>query len=218
MSATQIQQRPREKLRDVGKQNLTDAELLSLLLGSGSKQKPLAQLSRSILRKFSLTDLLHVNAQQLCQITGIGEAQASRLLACVELGKRLHSPTQLPTIMTSEDVCQQATSIARKTREHLMVLYLNARQELVAKEVVSIGGLNYTNIQPREVFSLAVSLPAMYLILVHNHPSGTVIPSQADLEVTERLVAAGQLLGISILDHMIVAWNEYYSFREKGLL
>jgi DNA repair protein RadC len=98
-----------------------------------------------------------------------------------------------------------------------MILYLNARQELLKNEVISIGGLNYATIHPRDVFMAAVSLPAAYLILIHNHPSGNTKPSQADMEVTQRLVAAGELLGIEILDHVIVANGTYFSFREEGV-
>jgi len=213
-----LKQKPREKLAVIGQQNLTDVELLSLLLGSGSQKLPLEQLSKRILKTFSLQSLLTVTSQELQQVFGIGKAQASGLLACIELGKRLHTSSVMPTVFSSKDVLEQTKQINNKKREYLLVLYLNARQELLTKEVVSIGGLNYTNVHPRDVFMTAVNLPAAYLILVHNHPSGNVQASHADLEVTERLVAAGELLGITILDHLIVSNASYFSFKEEGLL
>jgi DNA repair protein RadC len=209
---------PREKLSNVGKANLTDTELLSLILGSGTKQFSVTKVAQLLLQQQSLTTLPHTTLAELTKIQGIGSTQASRLLACIELGKRMYTIPTAPLILSSEQVLHQVSSIRNHQREHLVALYLNARQELVQKETITIGGLNYTNVNPRDVFALAVTLPAAYVVLVHNHPSGNAQPSQADLEVTERLVAAGQLLGIMVIDHLIVTTQTYYSFKEGGLL
>lgn len=212
------QPQPREKLQELGISNLTDTELVSLILGSGTKQFPVSKVAQIILKRFNLPALATINSSDLLLLNGIGLAQASRLLACIEFGKRLFTKPAATIISNSSNVLEQAVSIQSHQREHLIALYLNARQELLSKDVVSIGGLNYTHINPRDIFTKAVILPAAYIILVHNHPSGNPKPSQDDLEVTERIEAAGQLLGIAIIDHVIVSTHGYYSFKEEGLL
>lgn len=211
-------QRPREKLTTVGQSNLTNQELVTLILGSGTQQFPAAKVAQLLLHNVSLPSLAITSLAQLQQIQGIGASQASRVLACVELGRRIFTTSPSLHILSSEQAVKQASNIRHHQREHLLGLYLNARQELVHQETITIGGLNYTNVSPRDVFAAALSLPAAFVILIHNHPSGNPQPSQADFEVTERLMAAGQLLGIEVLDHLVVTKDSYYSFKESGLL
>lgn len=212
------QPKSREKLQELGVTNLTDTELINLILGSGTKQFPVATVSQRILKRFELSSLATINSSDLLTLNGIGQAQASRLLACIEFGKRLFTKSAATVILSSSAALEQATTIRSHHREHVLALYLNARQELLSKDIVSIGGLNYTHLNPRDIFAKAIELPAAYLILIHNHPSGDPKPSQDDLEVTERIEAAGQLLGIAIVDHIIVTASSYYSFKEEGLL
>lgn len=209
--------RPREKLSQVGQSNLTILELLALIIGSGTKRFPVIKIAQQLQQQFSLSSYSTLTLPQLLKIPGIGTSQASRLLACVELGKRIFTIPTLIQITGSEQAVSQASAIRHLQKEHLLGLYLNARQELVHQEVITIGGLNYTNVSPRDVYAPALPIPAAYIILIHNHPSGSAEPSQADLEVTERLEAAGQLLGIALLDHIIVTSTTYYSFKESNL-
>ena len=140
------------------------------------------------------------------------------MLASFELGKRLTEHRSGSAIISSAEVIPHVSEIRQQNREHLLVLYLNGRQELIKKELVAIGGLNFNNLEPRDVLAPAVILPCAYFIMVHNHPSGNPTPSQDDLEVTERLLAAGELLGITLIDHIVVTATGLYSFKEKGLL
>lgn len=208
----------RERLLTVGASNLSDVDLLSLILGSGTKKNPVTILAKKIVTLLKHKEINHVSAHDLGHIVGIGTAQASRIVATLELGRRFHHQPTKKIITTSQDVLDQVAELRNKHREHAVVLYLNARQELLSKETVSIGGLNVTHLQPRDVFATALTLPSAYVILVHNHPSGNSQPSQEDMELTIRFVQAGELLGVSIIDHIIIASNQSFSFREAELL
>ena len=212
--------RPREKLISKGCQNLKDEELLAILLGTGTKGKNVIEVARQILNKYSKKRLLQLDYKDLSKIKGIGSAKACTILASTELVKRalkIQDET-LPIIKSVKDVVAQAVYMRNKTREHLMVIYLNARNEMVFKKPMFIGTLNANLVHPREIFAEALKQNAASVILVHNHPSGNSEPSQDDLEITKRIVEVGKIMGIDVLDHIIITKTKVFSFKEKKLI
>lgn len=211
--------RPREKLSVQGVQNINNAELLAVILGSGIKNHNVLTLARQVLRRFPWQAATSVPAQpDLEQLPGIGPYQSAKIRALFELANRLSATSHQQLITTPTQALQAVHSIAYKQREYVMGLYLNARQELLAREMLAVGGLNANHLEPRDVFSKALRLPCASLILAHNHPSGDPLPSQDDLHFTQVMQAAAELLGIELADHIIVASGGHYSFREQGLL
>jgi DNA repair protein RadC len=211
---------PREKLMEKGAENLRDSELMAILLRTGTKGKDVIKVSREVLRKNPTKNLLALNFKDLAKIKGIGSGKACLLLAAFELTKRALEveDNNLPTIISAKDAVAQLQELRNVKKEHFVVLYLNARNQLIHKETVSIGTLNASLIHPREVFKSAIDCLAASVILAHNHPSGSAEPSEDDLEVTKRLKEAGKILGIEVLDHVIVTKNAYFSLKEKSLL
>jgi len=212
--------RPREKLKQKGVQNLKDAELLAILLGTGYQGKNVLQLAKSILAKYPRKKFLSLTYDQLIKIKGISQAKACTILAAAELFKRAFKVRDetLPIIKSVKDVVAQAVYMRDKTREHLMVIYLNARNEMIFKKPMFVGTLNANLVHPREIFSQALRHNAASIILVHNHPSGDPEPSQDDLQITKRITEAGKIMGIDVLDHIIITKNKAFSFKEKGLM
>jgi len=214
-------ERPREKLITKGSQNLKDEELLAILLGTGIKGKNVIEVSRQILKKYSKKRLLQLDYKDLSKIKGIGSAKACTILAAQELIKRalkIQDET-LPIINSVKDVVAQAVYLRDKTREHLMTIYLNARNEMVwKKQSMFIGTLNANLVHPREIFKEALEHNAASVILVHNHPSGDSEPSQDDMEITKRIVEAGKIMGIDVLDHIIITKTKAFSFKENKLI
>lgn len=207
--------RPREKLFVHGADNLTDAELLAILLGTGSMKQNALVLGDKLLQRFSLKKL-NGQLKELIRYPGIGTAKASRIAAALELGERIFAPATVTKIIirNAKDVLSQVRDIAEKKQEYLMVLYLNARQELVLKEVVGIGSLNSLQITPKEIFSHALKTPCASIIVVHNHPSEDPAPSEDDIRFTRKIHEAGEVMGIPLVDHVIVSKTGYFSFRE----
>jgi len=214
-------ERPREKLISKGPQNLKDEELLAILLGTGVEGKNVIEVAKQILNKYSKKRLLKLTYNDLSKIKGIGPAKACIILASQELVKRalkIQDET-LPIIHSTKDVVAQAVYLRDKTREHLMTIYLNARNEMVwKKQSTFIGTLNASIVHPREIFAEALRQNAASIILVHNHPSGDPEPSQDDLEITKRLVEAGKIMGIDILDHIIITKSKVFSFKENKMI
>ena len=212
--------RPREKLIEKGTENLRDSELMAILLRTGTKGKNVLKVSREVLRKNPTKKLLALNFADLAKIKGIGRGKACLLLAAFELTKRALEveDNNLPTIVSAKDVVAQLQELRTMKKEHFVALYLNARNQLIHKETVSVGTLNASLIHPREVFKSAIDQLAASVILAHNHPSGSAEPSEDDLEVTKRLKEAGKILGVEVLDHVIVTKNAYSSLKEKQLI
>ncbi|HLD61704.1 MAG TPA: DNA repair protein RadC, partial [Patescibacteria group bacterium] len=210
-------ERPREKLVAKGAENLKDSELLAILLRTGRAGKNVIEIASQILAKNSKKRLLQMNYQDLLKISGIDSAKAVTLLAAFELSKRVLevNDTSSPTISNAKDAVAQLTDLRDLKKEHFVVLYLNARNQLVHKETVSIGTLNANLVHPREVFEPAIKHSAANIIVAHNHPSGDSKPSEDDLEITKRLTEAGKIMGIEIADHIIVAKNSHLSFKEE---
>ena len=213
-------ERPREKLIEKGPENLKDEELLAILLRTGTKEKSALDLAKQILKKFSKKKFLKLKYEELIKIKGINSAKACEILSAIEFTKRILKlgDETLPKIESVKDVIAQISYLREKTREHLVALYLNARNEVVFKKHLFVGTLDSNICHPREIFKQALEQNAASLILVHNHPSGDPTPSKADLEITKRIEEAGKIMGIDVLDHVIISKNKIFSFKEKGLI
>lgn len=212
--------RPREKLVAKGVENLKDSELLAILLRTGKAGKNVIEIASQILTKYSKKRLLQMTYEDLVKIDGIDSAKASTLLAAFELAKRALevNDTNLPTIITPKDVVAQLTDLRQNKREHFVALYLNAKNEMVHKETISMGTLNANLVHPREVFEPALKHSAASIMVAHNHPSGDPKPSEDDIEVTKRLAEAGKMMGVEVLDHVIMAKNSHFSFKDEKML
>ena len=212
--------RPREKLIKHGPQFLRDSELLAILIGSGYKGKNVLQLAKDTLSKYQSKNLPKLTYQELITQKGIGKAAACRILSAFELSIRLLSnqDNEAVIIQSPQDAYQLLKPIIKYQKEHFIGLYLNARNQLIYQETISIGSLNANIVHPREVFEPAIAKHALSIIIAHNHPSGSTEPSEEDLQITKRLIKAGKLLGIEIVDHLIIAGRGLLSFKEKGLI
>jgi len=213
--------RPRERLLEAGPSALSDGELLGLLFGIGSREKTAVELAGEVISEADgLHGLYDVSVHELTQINGIGEAKACKILAAVELGRRIgrvRNPGR-PMISSPADVERLLRGrIANLDRENFVVVLLNTKNEVIETSTVSVGTLDASLVHPREVFKPAVRASAASVILAHNHPSGKVEPSQEDREVTSRLGEAADILGIGMLDHVIVG-DGYFSMKEHGML
>jgi len=213
-------ERPRERLIEKGPENLKDEELLAILLRTGTKEKNVLELAKEVLRKFSKKKILRLKYEDLIKIKGIDSAKAGTILAAVELVKRALKIGEetLPKIESIRDVVSQFSYLREKEREHLAALYLNARNEVIFKKHLFVGTLDANIAHPREVFKYALTQNAASIILVHNHPSGDPEPSKADLEITKRILEAGKIMGIDVLDHIIISKTKIFSFKEKKLI
>jgi DNA repair protein RadC len=213
-------ERPRERLAKLGTQALKAEELLALVLRTGYKGHGAVEVSRSILAAHSLPDLLSMPYPRLSVLRGMGESRAAALLAAAELTRRADqgAETSLPAIRSVNDAAAQAIEIMDKKKEYLIAFFLNARHQLIAKETISIGTLTASLAHPREIFFPAIGKAAAGVILVHNHPSGDPSPSEEDIRLTKRIAQAGQIMGIELLDHLIVAEKGTYSFKTSGTL
>ena len=210
--------RPRERLREQGPGALSDPELLALVIGSGVAGRSALRVGRVVARHHP-AELGTWPLARWLGIPGVGLARAAALVAAFELGRRaLDRPVCRAPIRGPEDVLAHVRDLPRARREHFVVLLLNARHELERRETVSIGSLNASIVHPREVFLPAILHSAASVVLVHNHPSGDPEPSEEDLSITRRLLEVGELVGIGVLDHVIVAARGTVSFRARQLL
>lgn len=214
---------PRERLLRNGAEQLSNAELIAIILGTGSRQKTVHELSKDLLRSLphGLKDLDQITAEELKTLEGIGDGKACQIIASVELGRRVYQPQQqnLIKISSPSDVADLLMSELRyKKQEHFKTLLLDTKNQVVAIETITIGTLNASLVHPREVFNKAIRKACNGIILVHNHPSGHPEPSQEDQVLTDRLAESGKIIGIGILDHVIIGDGKYFSFKERGLL
>lgn len=213
--------RPREKMMDKGKAVLSNAELIAILIGSGNSELSAVELSRSILDSVDndLIALSNLTLDDLIQHKGIGEAKAITIMAALELGKRRRgAEANLPTeVKDSKDSFERFLPYIDDMRqEHFLVLYLNQSNHALKVECISNGGTTHVIADPKLIFKNALSLNATAIILGHNHPSGNPRPSEDDRQLTKKLVAAGKLLDINVIDHVIIGNERYYSFRDHG--
>lgn len=196
-----------------------DHELVGLVLGRDPQSPDMVRLCELVFELFSGRALSPVTCDEIGSRCGLEEPEAARLFAAIELARRLLLPDDGPgPIRSPRDACRAAAGIGTADREHFLVLYLNARNVVIHEETVSVGSLNANIVHPREVFRPAIREAAAAVILVHNHPSGDVSPSREDLSLTSRLVEAGRLLGIEVLDHLIISGSRFLSFRSESYI
>lgn len=214
--------RPRERLLRYGANHLSNQELLAILIGSGTKNESVMDLSKRLLMHFEGLNLLADAAiEELTAIKGIGPAKGVTLLASIELGLRIsrYRPTRRYVVRTPEDGAQYVMEEMRSlNQEHFVALFLDTKNQILHQQTIFIGSLNASIVHPREIFREAVKRSAASIICVHNHPSGDPTPSQEDIHVTERLVNAGEMIGIEVLDHLIIGDRKFVSLKEKGYL
>lgn len=215
------EERPRERLVKFGEQALSVQELLQVILGRGIAGESVVVTAQKLLSQFgSLQKLAEASIEELSSIKGIGLAKATQIKAAFEIGRRIS--IQTPSYKSKElnDPKKVYQLIKNKlkdyTREHFYIIVLNSRNWSVAE--VSVGSLNASIVHPREVFAEAIKNKAASVIFVHNHPSGDPEPSEDDLTITKRLIEAGKILGIEVVDHIIITKNGFLSFKEKGLI
>ena len=214
--------KPREKMISQGKTALSNAELLAILLGSGSADESAVELSRRILASVnnSLTTLGKQSLQQLQAFKGIGQAKAITILAATEMGRRraIETPEPQPKIEVAHNVFTlMQPLIGELPHEEFWVLYLNSTNRVIHKARLFSGGITHTTVDVRLLFKTALEQGAIALILVHNHPSGSITPSKEDIELTQRVKTAGDMLDIKLLDHVIVTEKEYLSLLDERL-
>jgi DNA repair protein RadC len=212
-------ERPREKLMAKGAENLKDKELLAILLRTGHQGKNAVEVAEYILRKYTKKKLTTLSYQDIVRIVGIDSGKACALLSAFELSKRAldKEDNSLPVIKTAKDAVNHLQNIRDKQKEHLVALFLNARQQLIHRETISVGTLDANLVHPREVFYPAVQNPVSGVIVAHNHPSGDLSPSSEDRDITDRLKQAGDILGIDLIDHIIVSREGYKSMKEENI-
>ena len=208
--------RPRERFLKKGPDALSKSDLLAILLGSGIKGTNVQQLSQQVIKKFG-KDFLNITVDDLQEISGIGQAKALQIASAISLVKRFYTDDQTNEIKisNSQDVISLTYDLRDKKKEHLVCLYLNARNILLKKEIISVGLLDKTLLHPREIFYPATELNAASVILVHNHPSGDSTPSEKDIQIVEKIAQAGEIMGISVIDFVIISEKGDYSFYEK---
>ncbi len=208
--------RPREKFIKNGPETLSKSDLLAIMIGNGIKGKNVQELSSNIIKKFG-GKFLDVTVEELTAINGIGTAKALQIVSAISLFKRLYDEVRQKDIVIQDykNVLSLTYDLRDKKKEYLVCLYINARNALIKKEVISIGTLDKSLIHPREVFNPGINLNASSIIVVHNHPSGNPEPSAEDEKVMERLIKAGELIGIPILDFIIIGDKDCYSFHKK---
>lgn len=216
------EERPREKLIQFGADSLSNAELLAILIGSGTKKASALMLANRILAiEEGISYLTDCQPDELTQIPGMGLAKSCQIIAAIELGKRIATKpkTKRINIKSPNEVANLFLEEMRYLKkEYFKVLLLNTKNEIIMIENVSVGCLNSSVVHPREVFCTAIKKSACSMIAVHNHPSGNPTPSQADIDITKRLVEVGELLGIQVLDHLIIGDGTYISLKESMLM
>ena len=215
-------ERPRERLLQQGPQPLTEAELLGILIGKGTRKKTAIDLARELLDQYdSLQKLFSRSPSELMKIKGIGSAKAATLSAAFELVRRIQSQKNIATasFRRSSDVANHYIPLMRDLRKEVFkVLLLNRANRLIKEVTISEGTLEASLVHPRDVFREALLEPAAGVILIHNHPSGNPSPSEEDLRITKQLVEAGRLLGIKVYDHIILAGENHRSLADEGLI
>lgn len=218
-----IDDRPREKMVSKGKGALSNAELIAILIGSGGENQSAIELAREVLDAVgdNLYDLSKLSIDELKQHKGIGEAKAVSIMAALELGRRwsVTSPEQRKSISNSQEAYESFLPlIDDPTKEHFMVAYLNQGNKIIKMERISTGGITGTPADPKVILKNALLKEATALVLCHNHPSGVAKPSSEDRKTTRQLVAAGKIFDISVLDHLIIGENSYFSLAEEGMM
>ncbi|MBN2260346.1 MAG: DNA repair protein RadC [Clostridiales bacterium] len=218
-----LNERPREKMINIGSKKLSNTELLAILIQTGSKSESSLALAQKILELMNngIHELNNMTVQELCQIKGIGPSKAVQILAAVELANRIKMDEFLikEKIMSPKDIYDiVGQDMKYFKKEVFRVVFLDTKNRVIDYEDISMGSLNSSIVHPREVFNRAVKKSAAGIVLMHNHPSGNPTPSSEDINITKRLAQAGELLGIKVMDHVIIGIGKYYSMREENLM
>lgn len=217
-----LEERPRERMQELGAGSLSNAELLAIILRTGYREESAIRLAERILfQSEGLRYLPEMTLEELQKIKGVGPVKAVQIKAALELGRRMIlSIKQEGLSLTSPgEVANYLMEEMRfYNKEYFKIVLLNTKNQLISFEDISVGSLNASIVHPREIFHYPIKKSAAAIILVHNHPSGDPTPSREDLDVTKRLVEAGEILGIKVLDHIIVGEGRHLSFKEKGLI
>lgn len=208
-----LEQRPRERLKRLNADSLSDAELLAILIQNGYKGESAIDLSNKLISTFEMDKLNSTSLKQLMEVKGIGIAKACKLIAAFELSKRVNSGRICEKVIKnpSDIASHYIEKLKDKKKEHFIAVFLDSKNKIIKDEVISIGTLNSSLVHPREVFKEAIKNSANSVILVHNHPSGSVEPSDEDCRVNKVLVETGNLVGIKVLDHLIVGDGKWKS-------
>lgn len=221
------EERPRERLLTHGPEVLSDAELLAVLITSGTGTQTALEVAHGLLtlgggtagRGQGLRYLVGASVEELSAVPGVGPAKAARIKAAIELRRRLDPPDRAPAVIRSpsDAAALVMEDMRHLDREHFRVILLDTKNQVLGTELVSVGSLSTSIVHPREIFKSPLRRSAAAIILVHNHPSGDPAPSREDIEVTRRLTEAGRLMGIEVLDHLVIGDQRYTSFREQGI-
>lgn len=210
---------PREKAKKYGLNSLSDAEVLAIILGSGTKDLNVLGLANLILKNRDLKDLQSLKFEELTKIKGIGEVKALQILAIGELIRRSLEDNDKSIVFNSpKDVYQYIKDLRKSKQEKMLALYTNTSNELLGVETVAIGSLNILSVKPRDIFIYALKYNAYGIIIVHNHPNGSSNPSKEDIEFTNSIKNLASELGFEILDHLIIGRKDYFSFLNNGLI
>lgn len=216
-----INDRPRERLINNGSTSLSNEELLAILIDTGTKEKSAKDLASLILSNIShISELKNMNYQRLINIKGIGISKATKILALIELSKRMN--TKIDTLINKKANNSKLIyeyfkdKLKDEKQEYFYCLYLDTKKNIIENKLLYIGTINQTLIHPRDIFKEAYILSASSIICIHNHPSGSTIPSKEDLIMTKNIKEIGSIMGIEVIDHIIIGKNNYYSFFENG--
>jgi DNA repair protein RadC len=210
--------RPREKLEKYGVEKLSDREILAIVLGAGIKGCNVVELSQKVLKVISKIGIDEITTKNLLEIKGLGKTKSAQIISSLELGRRLLRNKKVELIMSPKDVWEKMEDLRDSKKEHFVVFYLDTRNQIIKREVISVGTLNASLIHPREVFEPAIRYSTAQIIISHNHPSDVTEPSEEDISISKRLIEAGKILGIEVLDHIIVSKSGYKSLKEFNLL
>jgi DNA repair protein RadC len=218
-----LSERPREKLCKYGVNSLSNAELIATIIRTGHKEDTAIDLANKLLSMDAsgISYLSCVTIEELTSIKGIGNCKAAQILAAIELGKRISSrggedkiKVDSPTVLA--ELLMEEMRYLKK--EHFRVAILDTKNQIISIESISVGNLNASIVHPREVFNIAIKKSANSIILIHNHPSGDVTPSTEDINITHRLIDAGNIIGIKVLDHIIIGDNKFISFKQRNII
>lgn len=217
------QDRPREKLLLRGPQNLSDAELIAILLRTGKQGKSVIQMAQEIIKKYdNLASLATQSAESLTNVSGIGKDKAATLIAAFELCRRIENSSRNiwnKKITSPGDVAEYFIPLLRdEVKEKFIVVCLSSSNKIIKYETISVGNLNTSIVHPREVFKVAIENNSANIILLHNHPSGNPEPSNEDIKITKQLIEAGNIFDIQVFDHIIIAENGFTSFVDKKII
>lgn len=218
-----INERPREKLIKYGVESLSNAELIAVIIRTGHNEDTAIDLANRILSIDSsgIKFLSNATVEELTRVKGVGVCKAAQIIAAIELGKRIssrgvESKLKVDSPLVVVELLMDDMKFLNK--EHFRVILLNTKNQIISIEEISIGNLNSSIVHPREVFNIAIRRSAKSIILVHNHPSGDSTPSTEDINITRRLIEAGNIIGIEVLDHIIIGDNNYISLKQKNII